>query len=155
MLTSVRSAVSVAVLSMLVACGPGEPPLAPELEQGMQVVRYLSSPRFLRKSAFREQEDRTPSSLVSYLFSDMGIAEWPEREGWGSDLAEEQMRSIGVPMVPADVGFYPHRPESAGGMQIVVHGEDATREIVVRAYEDPAAPPVAERRWPMPRFRDE
>lgn len=143
-------------LLWLGACGGGSPEGAddPALRQLESVARHLTGPRHLRQSAYPgiRTSDR-PSELVSYLFSDIGVAEWPAGDSGGA-IEREQMQATRTPMLPAEGALVHARPDPRIGRQLVLSGDDDSGEIVATAYLDPTRPPVYTERWGMPEFRD-
>ncbi|REJ85755.1 MAG: hypothetical protein DWQ36_08230 [Acidobacteria bacterium] len=138
-----------AVAAWLVACGVGTDERLPaELEQAMATARYLTSQRFLARSAFGSEEDATPSRLVSYLFSDLGIAEWPIAT---SELERDQLRATRTPALPRNVALVPRRPDRSHLLQVVIAADDAAGEVVLSAYQNAFSQPLLVERRPMPR----
>lgn len=120
-----------------------------DLRQTMSVARHLTGPRHLRHSAYAAtMESGKPSELVSYLFSSVGVAEWPDSDEAGA-MEQEQARSTRTPLFAKDVAFVHGEPSPLRGRQVVLRGDDAKNELVAEAYLDPAKPPVAVDRWPM------
>lgn len=142
--------------ALIANCGGGSPEGAddPSLAQLEAVARHLTGPRHLRMSAYPglRTSDR-PSELVSYLFSDIGVAEWPAADS-GSAMEREQMQATRTPMFPDDGMLVHARPDPRGGKQLVLSGDDGSGEIVAEAYLDPNRPPVYTQRWKMPEFRE-
>ena len=131
-------------------CGSSSPP-PPELEKGVAVIQYFSSPRYLNQSMFAATSATwKPSELVSYIFSDMGAAEWPPGEN-ASAMEKEQARAARTPLIPADVRLVPLRPDARYQKQVVVKADDARGKVMVEGYVDPAKKPVLTREWDMPR----
>lgn len=126
----------------------------PVLLQLERVARHLTGPRHLRASAFPalRTSDR-PSELVSFLFSDIGVAEWPPADD-SSELSREQMNATNTPMFPAGGALVFEQPDPRMGRQLVLSADDRSGEIVATAYLDPGRPPVYTQRWPMPEFRE-
>lgn len=147
-----RRTIAAALLAVLLCglggCGGGGSDIEdPELRQGMAFVRYLTSGRFLNRSSFGSGGDeRTPSALVAYLFSDMGVSEWAVT---GDPLEAEQMRSAGIPVPPPSV-MLTRRRQAGQGRQLVLRGDDERGVVVVEGYgpEDPVPAFTEEIRFP-------
>ncbi len=132
--------------------GCGKPPPAgdPQLRQAEKVVRHLTSVRHLRQSAYATtMQTGKPSELVSFLFSDLGVAEWPEADD-GNPMAREQHRATRIPMAPGNVALVAGHPDARIKRQVVLKADDATGVLIAEGYADPAGPPVFTERWPMP-----
>ena len=109
-----------------------------ELHQAVEAVRYMTSWRFLSKSAFTHAfEEHTPSNFVSYLFSDLGVAEWPIAF---DEMEIQQFRSVRIPILPSSYALVPNRPDPTQGPQLVLRGDDVAGVVVIEAYPDPRAP---------------
>ncbi len=132
--------------------GCGKSNTSPELEQAASVVRYLSSPKQLSRSAYAAafaEGNGAPSKYVSYLFSTMGSAEWPR----AVDNNEAQaMRSAGIPILPDNVALVPLTPKQGVGRkwQLVVRFDNARGVIIVDGYGDPTQNPLFTQEWPLP-----
>lgn len=123
----------------------------PQLERGVQVVRYLSAPRQLGRSSFPAAYPRgRPSDFVKWMFSTMGTAEWPPAEDGVDQATLEAAKSLRFPVIPAGLRIVPEKPEPTDKRrQLVVKGDDARGMLVVDAYTHPAGPPVFTREWPL------
>jgi hypothetical protein len=138
-------------ICLLAACGQSAPP---ELEQGAAVVGYMLRPSNLSRSAFCAAfPDGKPSQFVSYMFSQMGSAEWPPSEAWADPAEREQMRAIRAPMIPADVTLVPRKPDPKQKKQIVVRADDERAMVVCDGYLDPKSEPVASWEWALPKVK--
>ncbi len=127
-----------ALAATLLACTP-EPPT--DLDRAVASVRYMTSPRFLSKSAFTEvYPEPTPSNFVRYLFSEFGVPEWPIAI---DEMEAEQLRAARIPALPPTVGLVANRPDPGRGAQLVLRGDDAKGGVVIEVYPDPRGPPVA------------
>ncbi len=85
-------------LLLLLCCEKNNAVKYPELNQAKSFVQYLTSKRFLSRSAFKHvYPEKKPSQFVNYLFSTIGSAEWVVT---GDPFEEEQMRSIRIPIPP-------------------------------------------------------
>ena len=140
-----RSTTLVTLLSLcltipgLAGCSGDNISKDPELKQSVNYVRYLTSKRFLRNSAFSYTfPEQKPSQFVSYLFSDIGTAEWVVMN---DPLEEEQLRSISVPVPSMNVAitneFMPDQEK-----QLVLKGNDPTDQIIVEAFVEDSKTPI-------------
>ncbi len=144
----VLSILTVVVLS-LAGCGSNEPP---ELKQAVSVIRYLRAPANLSHSAFYvAYPDGKPSEFVSYLFSSMGLAEWPPGENRPCEFEPEEIRSMGIPLVPSGVSFHPCNRQSGAGMQLVISYDDAREIIIVEGYGPTDTKPILHREFTLPK----
>jgi len=139
-----RSRAGIALLSLLLSsllsCETPQQ-IDPELSQAVASVRYMTTERWLSRSAFRQAyPDEKPSDYVSYLFSDFGVAEWPIAL---DEMEQEQLRSVGIPPLPPDVFLVPNSPDPKQKRQVVIRANDAEGTVIIEAYEDPLSPPVA------------
>lgn len=139
------------VALVLAGCSKAPAPVDdPELRKAETVARHLTSMRHLKRSACGAiNQTGKPSELVSCLFSDVGVAEWPPGEE-SSEGEREQARSIRVPLFPKDARLVHGQPDPRLKRQLVLRGDDAKAEIVAEGYSDPGKPPVYTARWPMP-----
>ncbi len=128
----------------------------PDLQQGMAVMRYMTSGKFLSRSMFYAAYPQgKPSDFVSYLFSTIASAEWPPLAGRGEDNAmlREQMAATRTPMVPATVLFVPEKPDLAHAQnQVVIKPDDAANVVILEAYVLPSEDPVLVEKRTLPRF---
>jgi hypothetical protein len=131
---------------ILAACGES----VPELAQAADVIHYMMKPQHLSRSAFYVAfPDGKPTQYVSYIFSEVGVAEWPYSETWADEMEREQMKAIGAPMVPEDVALVPLSPDPCAGKQVGVMFDDSRGVVIVEGYVDPAADPVLTREWKL------
>lgn len=159
-MTLPRAAPRIAIATVVVAsafAGCGKSPQAPatssavdrDLRQTISVARHLTGPRHLRMSAYgATMESGKPSELASFLFSSIGVAEWPDSEATGS-MEKEQSRATRTPLFAEGVAFVHGEPDARRGKQVVLRGDDAKSELVAEAYLDGSKPPVAVERWAM------
>ncbi len=67
-----------------------EPKEHPGLNRGINVVRYMSADRQLKRTAFQvAYPEAKPEQFVAWMFSPMGAAIWPPVEGGGEFSQEE------------------------------------------------------------------
>ncbi len=128
--------------------------VTPELNKGVQVVRYMSAkPQMVRSSFVLVYPDAQPSDFVSWLFSELGAAEWPDSEAYAEidPTVREQAKAIGAPLVPKDVQIVPLFPKIEMGKQVVVKFDNARGVIIVEGYLDPQKPPVLTQEWKLPK----
>jgi hypothetical protein len=133
---------ALAILLMLAACDDIGPP--PELKRGVQLIRWMTAPVQLSRSMYSTIQDGKASTWVSYFFSDMGAAEWPETEEAAErdPMIAEQAKSAGLPLAPKGVSFSADKPNPDKGRQIVLKADDARNIIIVEAYDAPSAKPL-------------
>jgi len=124
----------------------------PELNRAINVVRYMSADRQLKRTAFRlAYPEGTPEQFVKWMFSPMGSAVWPPFEGGGEFSQEEQkmLKQAGTPFFPSGVSVVAGILDVDRGQQVVVRGDDARQMLVVTGYLDPKSPPVLVKEWPL------
>ncbi len=142
-----RSVVWLAAVLGLLACG-GAPR---ELVDASEAMGSMTHPRILRNSAFYvAYPDGGPSEFVSFVFSDLGAAEWPLGE-YADPLELEQQRALGMPVLPADVAVVHGSTTPDAGLQVVLRGDEDCGCVVVEGYTDPEGSPVLRREWPLER----
>lgn len=125
----------------------------PELNRAINVVRYMSADRQLKRTAFRlAYPEGTPGQFVKWMFSPMGSAVWPPFEGGGEFSQEEQrmLKKTGIPFLPSGVSMVARNPDMGRGRQVVVRGDDERQILVVEGYHDPEVPPALIMEWPFP-----
>lgn len=127
----------------LYACAKKAPP---ELERGMAVMRYMTSPVFLSQSRFYVlYPEGKPSDYIKYIFSSFGTSEWPPLEGGVEDneMTREAMKATRTPMIPANVLFVPLKPNrSKRQPQVVLKSNNDAGVLILEGYADPTEPPV-------------
>jgi hypothetical protein len=126
----------------------------PELKQAARVVEYLLEPRHLSRSAFSVAfPECRPSQFVSFMFSTMGTAEWPDSEAMAEQdpMLREQAEAIRAPLRPKGVAIIAREPNPASGQQIVVKADDARGVVIVEGYTDPKLQPILTREYKVPR----
>ena len=125
-----------------------------ELEQGAQVIGYMLSPFRLRNSSYAAlYPNGKPSDFVSFIFSDIGVAEWPESEAMAEEdpMILEQARAIRAPLIPKGVALVPLFPNPRLGKQVVVRFDDEAGLVIAEGYLDPTQKPVLIRKWKLPK----
>jgi hypothetical protein len=121
----------------------------PELEKAGRVVRYMSASRQLNRSSFMELYPKgKPSDFVSWMFSDLGAAEWPPLEWELDEMERKGIRSIGIPIIPRDVGIFSTRRMDAA-RQIIVKADDSKGKIIIEGFLKPDQPSVLVKEWPF------
>ncbi len=125
------------------ACGSNEPP---ELQQAAWVIQHMMAPANLSRSAFCVGfPEGRPSQYVSYLFSDMGAAEWPINEDWADEFDRETARATRTPLAPSGVFFAPNQWECGEGTQLVIRYDDARGVVILEGYGLTDTEPVLHR----------
>ena len=125
----------------------------PELNRAINVLRYMSADRQLKRTAFRmSYPEASPEQFVKWMFSSMGAATWPPFEGGGEFSQEEErmIKKTGMPFFPAGVAVVAIDPDRGRGRQVVVRGDDERQMLVVEGYLDPEAPAVVVKEWKFP-----
>ncbi len=121
----------------------------PQLEKASHVVRYMSAPRQLQRSSFIAfYPEGKPSEFVSWIFSEMGAAEWPPSEWELDPMEREGLRTAGIPIIPKHVRIY-SRLKKDGSKQIVVKADDGRGLLLIEGYLAPEQPPVVTKQWPF------
>jgi len=122
-----------------------------DIEKAMKAVNWMILPPVLSRSAFTIAfPDGKPSEFVNYMFSDMGIAEWPPYEGMNDEDLEEYS-SIRIPMIPQSVSLVPLYPDPVRGRQLVIRFDDIRDVLILEGYEDPKGEPVKVKEWKLPK----
>lgn len=143
---------ALALMLALTACGGSAPP---ELQRGVQMIRWMTAPMHLPRSMYSAIQDGKASTWVSYFFSDMGAAEWPESEESAArdPMIKEQAKAVGMPLAPKGVTFAANAPNPAKGKQIVLKADDARGVIIVEAYNNPSSKPLLVEEIPLPKVQ--
>jgi len=129
-----------------------------DLEQSAQALLWMAAPRQLRRSSFSVLfPDGTPTQYVSYAFSDMGRAEWPEFAARVAEDPElrEMTRAIRMPLLADGVAVTHTSPKLELGRQVVLRADPAHARLIVEGYASPTAPPLVrlERAFEVPELR--
>ena len=125
----------------------------PELNRAINVVRYMSADRQLKRTAFlMANPNASPEQFVNWMFSPMGAAVWPpfEKGGEFSQEEEKMIKKTGIPFFPAGVALVAITPDRSMGRQVVVRGDDERQMLVVEGYLDPKVPAVVVKEWMFP-----
>ncbi len=144
--------IALAGLFFLTSCADT---VTPELNKGVQVVRYMSAKQQIARSSFAVvYPDAQPSDFVNWLFSELGAAEWPDSEAYAEvdPTVREQAKAIGAPLVPKDVQIVALSPKIEMGKQVVVKFDNARGVIIVEGYLDPEGSPVLTQEWELPKM---
>ena len=141
--------VSLLFTGIAVSCSGSSAPT--ELEQAAMLVEHFTSPSVLEKSTFPVVlPDGTPKQFVSWLFSQIGTAEWPlTEEGAMRELGQPGVP--GMPTLPDSVAYHHSKPDTAQGKQIVVKWDDARGVVIVEGYLDPKLPPMFVKEYRLPK----
>jgi len=126
----------------------------PELKQAARVVEFMLRPRNLSRSAFSVLfPESKPSEFVSFMFSDLGVAEWPDSEVMAEHdpMIRDQAKAIGAPLMPKGVAFIPRELAPESGKQIVIKADDARGVVIVVGYAAPNLPPMLVSEFKVPK----
>jgi hypothetical protein len=97
-----------------------------ELRKGIEVVRYMSAPRQLKRSRFQLTfPSGTSEQFLDWMFSPFGASEWPPYESgveFGPE-GEAMIRKTGVPFIPANLVLIPQEPDLEKGRQVAIRAE--------------------------------
>ncbi len=109
------------------------PEMDTTLSQAVASVSYMTSERWIARSAFQATyPDRKPSDYVSYLFSDLGVAEWPIAI---DEQERQQLRAAGIPPLPPGIPLVPNRPDPNHERQVVIRADDTEDVVIIEVYE--------------------
>ncbi len=137
--------------SFLISCGEKAPP---DIIQAADAMHNMITPKNLSRSMFCAAfPNGKPSQYVSYLFSNMGSAEWPPSESNVTPIEREQMKSIRQELIPNGVAILPKTPDSTQKKQIVMAFDDAKGLVIIKGYVDPSAKPVLVREILLPKVK--
>jgi len=124
-----------------------------ELRKGIAVVRYMSAPRQLQRSSFLlAYPNGTSEQFLSWMFSPLGVAEWPPYEGGLEFSPEEEamVRKTGMPFIPAGLVLVFQEPDMEKGRQVVIKADTEQRLLIAEGYEDPEEFPAVMKEWSFP-----
>jgi len=149
---TLTAALSMVMLFGTAGCSCG-PDLPPDLEKAFYAMKSTCSARHLSRSMYSAAfPDGKPSQFVSYLFSDMGVAEWPPLGGGENPLEDEMVPSLtGEVGASTGPGIYPRAPDADGGPQVVIAFDDAAGEVIFEAYIDPTKKPARRETCKLPK----
>ncbi|MFC1541838.1 hypothetical protein ACFL50_05240 [Candidatus Latescibacterota bacterium] len=132
----------IAAFVIIVRWGTKPKPEASTLEKAANAVHWMIAPVNLSRSSFTVAfPNGKPSDYVNYMFSDMGVAEWPPHEDSG-EFTLPEMKAMRIPFFPAGVEISQLEPDPEYGMQIVIKDDDNRGVVIVEGYSDPSQPPV-------------
>ena len=99
-------------------------------------------------------EDKSPSQFVEWMFSPLGLAEWPPMEDSLEFSPEElkMIKKIGIPAIPKDVAIVASSPTSEKGKQIVVKADDSNQTLIVEGFISAQSPSVFREEISFPTF---
>jgi hypothetical protein len=124
-----------------------------ELRKGIAVVKYMSAPRQLQRSSFLlAYPNGTPEQFLSWMFSPLGVAEWPPYEGGLEFNPEEEamIRKTGMRFIPVGLVLVPQEPDMEKGRQVVIKADTAQRLLIAEGYESPYDSPAVVKKWLFP-----
>ena len=141
--TKILSSLIVFCVIALAGCSGGKQ-APPELVQAKNVIEYFVEPMNLHESMFSAAyPDCKPSQFAHYICSGMGTIELPLSEHAADEAEREESNAIRRPLWPNGVAMVPLTPDSTLGKQIVLRHDDARGVLIIDAYTDPSAEPVA------------
>lgn len=168
----VRTTLTSALVCLgLAACGSSEPEAEssgdPQVDKAIAFLTKTSSEKYIRKHDAEflaiQGSEHGATDWVEYAFSTLGTRDWVTE---GSE--EASYRVPGMKLVPSGVSMFPgelgstieshpdyERLKEFGAsqpVQVMVAGNDATGQVVVKAYRDWSEPPIYETSWAFPRF---
>lgn len=126
----------------LTACIKNEPK---DLAKSAACVQWMMKKSNLSRTAFALRfPEGEPSEYVEYLFSPLGMNDWPYSESYVEmdPMGLEEANSIRMPISPASVDFVARRVDPEKSRQLVLRFDDKRDLIILEGYEDPAAEPV-------------
>ncbi|MFC1550984.1 hypothetical protein ACFL6P_00325 [Candidatus Latescibacterota bacterium] len=134
--------IGIAVFTVLMRAVNKPPSESTSLENAAKAVGWMIRPANLSRSGFTVAfPDAKPSEYVNYMFSEMGVAEWPPYEDSG-EFTLQELKSMRIPYIPAGINIAQLTPDPEFGAQIVIKHDDARSMVIVEGYADPAQPPV-------------
>ena len=108
-----------------------EKPEPSEFEKAANAVRWMILPQNLSHSAFTVAfPEGLPSEFINYMFSDMGVAEWPPYEDSG-EFSPEEIRAMRIPLIPKEIELAPLYPDPEVDKQLVIKFDDSRRMVIV------------------------
>ncbi len=134
--------IGVAAFVFLMRAATKPKPEETRLEQAARAVNWMIAPANLSRSCFTVAfPSAKPSEYVNYMFSDMGVSEWPPFESSG-EFTMPEMKAMRIPFFPEDIHVAQLEPDPEHGAQIVIRYDDAKGVVIVDGYNDPAQPPI-------------
>ncbi|MFC1650495.1 hypothetical protein ACFL2X_02895 [Candidatus Latescibacterota bacterium] len=142
---------SIAVFVIITRSGTKPKTEATSLEKAANAVHRMISPTYLSRSSFTVAfPDGVPSEYVNYIFSEMGVAEWPPFEDSG-EFTLQELKSMRIPYIPTGIEISQLEPDPDYGAQIVLKHDDSRNMVIVEGYTDPSQPPVITREKELPK----
>lgn len=126
----------------LISCIKNEPR---DLAKSATCVQWMLKKSNFSRTAFALRfPDGEPSEYVDYLFSPLGMNDWPYSENYVEmdPMGLEEANSIRMPISPASVDFVARRVDPEKSRQLVLRFDDKRDLIILEGYEDPADEPV-------------
>ena len=124
-----------------------------DLDRAAKVIRFMSEENKLEKTSFPALYPKClPSEFVKWLFSEKGLAEWPDsldNDDSNPDVRNKAFKE-GAPIVPTNVHFFAGKTDPNSGRQLIVKANDVSRIIIVEGYGDPQKKPDLKREWSLP-----
>lgn len=135
------------VLGLLALLGGCSPSQDPDLKQAVQATSSMGKARHLQRSCFYLIHPQgQPSDFVGYLFSDLGVAEWPI----AIDPDEAAgMKAAGIPPLPEGVGLSPGQRQHRDRKELVLTGNDAAGQVEIMGYLPNADQPNIQATFPL------
>ena len=118
-----------------------------DLKQANAAMAKMAVDRTLTKSCFAVVYPHGEASdFVTYLFSDLGAAEWPIAF---DEMEEEQLEAIGQPSLPRNVIVSPFKRNQPNSKEIVLIADNANRAVLVEGYVAESNEVAFEAQWPL------
>jgi hypothetical protein len=134
---------SIFSLAVLLGCSVGA---EEDLEQAMHAVLSMSSPSYLSRSCYSVLHPEGKSSdYVRYLFSDLGVAEWPPVES-EEDAFTAELKKSGRPVFPEGVAILYEKADPDAEKQIVVRSDAENNEVIYEGWLKGMTAPVLTRK---------
>lgn len=154
------------VCAMMMA-GCGVEPTDPELRQAARAMHQMTTRSILSRSCFYvAYPDGSPSDFVDYLFSPLGAAEWPPRDGRtapGEELSPdqaimretmafeaEQAKAAGLAVLPGSVRISRMQRRDPTAKELVLRPDDSKGVVVATGYMANQSEPVTASEWKLP-----
>ena len=143
--------ISITVFLIIIHIYRRPKPEPTEFEKAANAVHWMIVPHNLSRSAFTVAfPEGLPSEFINYMFSDMGVAEWPPYEDSG-EFSPEEIRAMRIPLIPKEIELVPLYPDPEVDKQLVIKFDDSRRMVIVEGYSEPKQEPVLVREWNLPR----
>ncbi|MGB0564544.1 MAG: hypothetical protein ACPGVO_22505 [Spirulinaceae cyanobacterium] len=103
-----------------------------ELAQAAKAVTGMGKARHLKRSCFYiVHPSGQPSDFVGYLFSDLGVAEWPIAL---DPVEAEGMEASGITLLPETVRLAPGQRQNLPEKELVLSANDAEGQVKLAGY---------------------